>query len=411
MMKSPLGSLSVLSNQPGYVASQLSETHVSEARMEVEDQRRDDLVKQAASLVQIILKNPSNLKYKQLYAAAHELRFFMLKHPRAAEVIREQLLAGRSEANALWVDFILAEDVSVEQTSKQDNTDQVAVVKDAYDSNYPQSRSKDWSARYGSTDFNAFVQAGYFAGTNFNCKQKGINYKLRAYVTAGVTLFQQSVPLFDSEVVYAAINGGTSENRVMAKLFGITLKNEKLLPDIPGCPPETVRDIKKISPGLKVSYTMFVVVLPITFSAGVTANLYLKWGYQFCPQNLQAHVDLRPGVTVTASAGAEASIAVARGGIELSGSINWELRPTALIDGNQCMFGVNLHLIQSPAVVRLVGWYQLFQCSLSGCGYAPRQEHEFWRWQGTGSDRALWGEYCQAKLTPSFSVSCYNQPF
>ena len=58
------------------------------------------------------------------------------------------------------------------------------------------------------------------------------------------------------------------------------------------------------------------------------------------PQNLQAHVDLRPGVTVTASASATASIAVAKGGIELVGSVNFELRPTAMVDGGLCQFGM-----------------------------------------------------------------------
>jgi len=64
----------------------------------------------------------------------------------------------------------------------------------------------------------------------------------------------------NAEAVYAVMSGGTVENRVYAKVFGITIKDEKLGPDIPGCPPETVKTIASAKPGFHVGFTIVVVV-------------------------------------------------------------------------------------------------------------------------------------------------------
>jgi hypothetical protein len=402
----------LLDSKAGYVFSPLSDNHADEAAREVESMHMEELLTQVSHLVEAILINPLRLKEKIMYEVAHQLRHFMAHHPAAGVVIAQLLREGRTAGNAQWVDFILAEDISSASTPREEEP--VTTMGDVPDPTYPHNKAKTWETKLGGSDFNVFAQAGYFAGTNFDCKQTGLNYKLRAFVKAGCHLFKHEEDFFTAEAVYAAINGATAENRLVAKLFGHSLKDEKLLPDIPGCPPEVVKDIASVQPGFRLSYTIVVVVIPVTFSAGVSAKLYLKWGYQFCPQNLQAHVDLRPGVTVTASASATAQIAVAKGGIELSGSVNLELRPTVMIDGNQCQFGVNLHRIQAPAQIKFDGWYQTWGCTIHHwkphCGYGSRHEKVFWHWDGPAVDQPIWGELCQATLKP-FQVTCRSQPF
>jgi len=401
----------IMENMVGFVASSLSDTNAEQAVREVETKQLDDLLEGVSLLMEAILQNPNKLKEKALYTIAHRLRHFIDHHPVAGEVVKKRVQEGRTENNAKWVDFILAPEPKKTESAPLET---VSVTPTADDPNYPYNKAKDWNERIGGSDFNLFAQAGYFAGTNFDCKHSGINYKLKAYVKGGCHLFKHEEEFFSAEAVYATINGATVEDHLGAKLFGRTIKDEQLLPVIPGCPPEVVKNIANVSPGFHVSYTIVVVVIPVTFSAGVTANIYLKWGYQLCPQNLQAHVDLRPGITVTASASATASIAVAKGGIELSGSVNFELRPTAMVDGGLCQFGVNLHRIQAPAQIKFDGWYQTWGCSIHHwkphCGYGSRHEHVFWHWDGKPVDQPLWGELCQATLHP-FSFACHEQKF
>jgi hypothetical protein len=400
--------LSQVMNPAGYVATQLSDTHVEEAVAEDEMRVLEDVLKYVAEWMNIILHNPNNLKEKELYKVAHELWSFIQSRKAVGDVIREELIKARTAANARWVDFVVG--------AAQEGVQTAASVETATASNdnYPYNKAKDWSTKLGSGSFNMFAQAGYFAGTNFDCKQTGLNYKLHGYAKGGVHLFGKESDFFTGDAVYATISGATTENRVYAKLFGRVVKDEPLLPVIPGCPPEVVKTLAHAEPGFHVGFTIVVVIIPVSFSAGVTANLYLKWGYQLCPQNLQAHVDLRPGITLTASASATAHVLAVKGGIGLSGSINQEIRPTAMIDGNQCQFGVNLHRIQAPSNVKFYGWYEVWSCHFHHwhlkCGWGGRHEKTFWQWNGSGVDQPLWGELCQAQLHP-FSVSCHEHKF
>jgi hypothetical protein len=397
---------------PGYVVStmEMSNADVEAAKLETDDV--ENLSMEIETDMQDILENPRHLDRSVRFESAHRIVHVARNHPRLWGEVEARMGRSRNAENGVFIDFVI--EGKTEWSTAPESTDSSVSKLDINDPTYPHSKSKDWSVKLGSSAFNLFAEAGYFAGTNFDCKQEDLNWKLSAHAKAGAHLFHHEEDAFSAEATYAVIAGGTVENRLHVKLWRYTLMDKKIIPDIPACPPEVVKDIWSIKPGFSIRYTVVVVVIPVTFHAGVSAKLYLKWGYFLCPQNMQARVDLRPGITVTASAGVSVHVLAFKAGISLSGSLNQEIRPTAAINGNLCQFGVNIHRIQAPAECKFDGWWQHWSCHFHHwrihCGWSSRHAHTFWKWQGKAVDQPLWGELCQVSLHP-FKVTCQSKPW
>eukprot|EP00762_Andalucia_godoyi_P002355 ANDGO_07550.mRNA.1 lipid transport family protein len=285
------------------------------------------------------------------------------------------------------------------------------------DSLFPNNRQGSFDKTMGPSDLSLDISASYFAGTNFEfCsggqQSKDLNYKIAAGLDVKVDVFGFHKDVANVDAAYVAEAGATTDNHFRISLFGHTIKDTTLLPfSTTACPPENVIDIWHATPGWSVSYTVTVVVIPVTFSVGVSAQLDVSLGYGICIQDLKAIADLRPSVTVTASASASASVLVAKGGVEVSGSVNEQLRPAVWVNLNECAIGANVHHIANPADVSFNGYYQTR--TLSWHHWRPRiswsNQHQktFWSWHNSYVDEGLFGEKC-ALLDGSVSCIPYT---
>jgi hypothetical protein len=417
-MDGPAGKLPFGANGallPGYVAStmEVTSSDIEAARLESDDV--EHLSMEIETDMQDILENPRHIDRSMRFESAHRVLFFVQNHPQLWGEVEARMGRSRNAENGVFIDFVIEGKTKWSTFPEPVESDSSIIsLPGANDPTYPHSKSKDWSVKLGSHEFYLFAEAGYFAGTNFDCKHEDLNWKLAANARAGARLFHHEEDAFNAEAVYAVIAGGTVENRLRVKLWHYTLLDQKILPDIPACPPEVVKTLWSIKPGFSVQHTVVVGVVPVTFSAGISAQIDLKWGYFLCPQNMQARVDLRPSITISASAGITVHAPPFRAGISLSGSMNQEIRPTAAVNGNLCQFGVNIHRIQEPKRCSFDGWWQHWECTVHKfkphCGWSGKHDHPFWKWEGRAEDHPIWGELCQVSLQP-FRVTCQQKPW
>jgi hypothetical protein len=78
-------------------------------------------------------------------------------------------------------------------------------------------------------------------------------------------------------------------------------------------------DIYQTSPAFSISYTLWVAVIPVVFTASADLNLDLSWGYDVCLNQLDAMVELIPTATIVVSGDAVVDLLIIQAGIELDG--------------------------------------------------------------------------------------------
>lgn len=280
---------------------------------------------------------------------------------------------------------------------------------------FDKQKSGSWSKSVGPKDLHVDLAASYFAGTDFTACGGGsgtdLNVKVGATASATASIFGHSKSVIDLNAWYVIMAGQTVQNSYSLSVFGHTVTNGKVFPyEGKACPPHVSKNIWSASPGFSVTYTMVVVAVPVQFSAGITAQLNLAYGYDICPQDLKASVDLEPGVTVVASATAQVSLVLAHAGITLAGSINQQVRPTAFINMNgNCQLGAKVDLVAAPTTLRFYGFYGYRSCSFHHwrlrCGWHD-SSHDFWSWQNSGSSSTVWSDTCYFNRHSSPMFSC-----
>lgn len=287
----------------------------------------------------------------------------------------------------------------------------IIVNSDSFD----KQKSGSWSKTVGPKDLHVDLAASYFAGTDFTACGGGsatdLNVKVGATASATASIFGHSKSVIDLNAWYVILAGQTVQNSYSLAVFGHTVTTGKVFQyEGQACPPHVTKNIWTASPGFSVTYTMVVVAVPVQFTAGVTAQLNLAYGYDICPQDLKASIDLEPGVTVVASATAQVSLVLAHAGITLAGSINQQVRPTAFLNMNgNCKLGAKVDLVSSPTTLRFYGFYGYRSCRMHhwhlSCGWHD-QSHDFWSWQGTGGSSTVWSDTCYFNRHSSPMFSC-----
>eukprot|EP01116_Phalansterium_solitarium_P021912 TRINITY_DN7034_c0_g1_i1.p1 TRINITY_DN7034_c0_g1~~TRINITY_DN7034_c0_g1_i1.p1 ORF type:complete len:754 (+),score=326.84 TRINITY_DN7034_c0_g1_i1:241-2262(+) len=176
----------------------------------------------------------------------------------------------------------------------------------------------------GGRKINAGFNATTFAGTNFNCNQTYFNYEVIGTSASNVTLFRWHTTTFWSQTVYGLINSQPAANRILVEIFGKVFYDEPL-PSV-DCFQETI-PIFTQQTGLNKQYTLWISVIPVTFTATVSLSLNLDVQFEACLDKLSASLSLLPTATLTFGGGAEVNLLVVRAGIRLEGSFSSTLVP------------------------------------------------------------------------------------
>ncbi|KAA6397849.1 MAG: hypothetical protein EZS28_006622 [Streblomastix strix] len=220
-----------------------------------------------------------------------------------------------------------------------------------YDLTACQAYNKSW--QIGGSNFGVRLTAnaavGMMKGCNLDTQR---SYYMGAEVLLEGMVLGHTETAADAYAEYGLISGSASRNKIHVELF------------------------KKCGLEWSFGFTIVVVVLPITFNAGVRLTLGADTELAVCPYQLSFKTSFVPSATVSAFGGAHASIAIAKAGVEVEGSIVERLDPNVYINGSTCSLGYSIVSYTDPLTARLYGWYQTRKLTL---GWGSKHEVTFWK--------------------------------
>jgi len=258
-------------------------------------------------------------------------------------------------------------------------------------SDFPFNKSYVKDIVFGGEIVNAKFEGELFAGTNFDCKQEYFNYEALASATVTVNVFSISKQAFIAEAIYGKANGQSVGDELYISVWGDVLYDQPI-PEV-DCSTHTY-EIAQTSPGFSVQYTLWVSVIPITFSASVSLVLDLDWGWQICDSTAYAMVEIIPGASLVIDGDAEIDLLIIKAGFDLGGSFNTQVVPQGYIDGSQCQVGFDVQRQSSPMNIALVSYYQWRYCEfwIFDCHWGTHHQQTWFSWYMPAVDETLFDQ-------------------
>jgi len=264
-------------------------------------------------------------------------------------------------------------------------------VEVVYDSSFPYNVTYSKDISLGGKTVGADFSVDLFAGTNFDCNQQHFNYEGLAKASTNLEFLGWQKEAFLAEAIYGKANGQVIGDEILVKVWDDVIYQKKI-PTL-DCR-EHVLPIAHTQKGLSVSYTVWISIIPVTFRAGATLGLELDWGWQVCDSDLSALVELIPKATFTVTGDAEINLLIIRAGLELSGSLNGQLRPQGYIHGSNCSLGLDLKEIVNPFGIDFGSYYAWKHCKflIFDCSWGDHHKQTWFHWQSSPVNRVIYEE-------------------
>lgn len=218
-------------------------------------------------------------------------------------------------------------------------------------------RSVDQSWTVGDTNIGLDIHVWALVGVTLGCDEQYRSYMAGAYGTIDILVLSKTLNAVDVYAEYGQVNGVAKRNAVSVSLFGYSLYHY----DLPyfDCVSHT-KNLGSFARNFSVPYSVQVYIVTLTFSVNVGVNLQADLVTKICVMQFNASVSIVPKASISLGGGAQASVAVAKAGIDLTGSVSDHLDPTAYIDGNLCRVGFYAYNYFEGLRASLTAWYQIF---------------------------------------------------
>ncbi|PRP81147.1 lipid transport family protein [Planoprotostelium fungivorum] len=261
----------------------------------------------------------------------------------------------------------------------------------ATDSEYPYNYSRSAAKSVGGTSAGATFSAQVFVGTNFNCKEKDFDFDLRAQASSSVTLFEKTVPAVDMSADFGQSNGVMHENQAVLKVGGQVVKVVPL--DMGSDCQEGSQALQEMNfLGFDVSYTMWVTIIPVKFTASTHFRVDASVHHEYCPMKLTATAYLVPEAAFVLSGSADIDLIIIKTGTRLSGTLDGALVPRLSLWGSECKAGASVEAQNGAMQVDFKSYVQRQKCFLwyFNCKPGPSTEKDWFVWETEPSTQQLW---------------------
>ncbi|KAF0980380.1 hypothetical protein FDP41_013594 [Naegleria fowleri] len=262
------------------------------------------------------------------------------------------------------------------------------------DSPYPYNRSISKDYNVGGETISIDIHGDLFVGTNFDCNHPQFNYlgKAEAYANVNVLGVKQS-SIFDAKAAYGKQGSVAVANEIFLSVFDKVVYQQTLPTQLIDCNLHTYQ-LYHASPGFSFSYTVWVSIVPITFSAGADLVLNAQWGWQVCDAQLSAMVELIPSADLVVSGKAEIDLLIIRGGVELDASFQAALVPQAYVHGTLCTVGIDVQLQTHPMSADFEAYYMWRDCKywIFDCHWGQHDTRTLWSWSLPAQQQTLFNK-------------------
>jgi len=244
---------------------------------------------------------------------------------------------------------------------------------------FPFNRSISEDLKFGGSVASVTFDSELFAGTNFDCNESYFNYEAFACSQVDVSLFGISAQAVEAKAIYGRENGVVVGDDMFLDIFGHTIYSENF--PVIDCNMHTY-PIAHAAPGFSVSYTLWVSIIPVTFSAATDLALDLQWGWEICDSQLLLEVELIPSAVLSICGNAEINLLLLRCGLQLQADFNSDLIPQAKIEGSECSLEFDVDWVSNPMDANFNGYYQWKSCKflIFDCHWGTHNENVFWSW-------------------------------
>ncbi|PRP83590.1 lipid transport family protein [Planoprotostelium fungivorum] len=143
-------------------------------------------------------------------------------------------------------------------------------------------------------------------------------------------------------------------------------------------------------PGFSFSYNLWTAVIPVTFSAVASLRLDIAYGYEVCPLDLKAKVDVIPDASVIVSAEMMVDLLLVKSGTKLAGQLSTVVQPEVSID--TCEATATVTRKDRPMDLSFDVYYQWRRCKILwifDCVMDEMHEPEQWKWSLPASEHVL----------------------
>lgn len=247
-------------------------------------------------------------------------------------------------------------------------------------SNFPFNQSYTAAYTLGGKIAAVDFTADLFVGTNFNCNNPAFNYEGTAEATATAVLFGYSQQAFDAKITYGQVNGAALPNALTLSIWGKEVYNQPL-PTLT-CKSSTY-PLAHVAPGFNVERTLWVSIIPVVFTASASLELSLTWGWNVCPTDLSASVQVNGNGQIDFAGSSYTDLILLRAGFDLAGSFNTEIIPQVYVHGTACAVGLEVDQVNNAMSASVTSNYQWRTCKgLFGknCKWGKYNEQTWWEW-------------------------------
>jgi len=262
------------------------------------------------------------------------------------------------------------------------------------DSPYPYNRSISQDYNVGGDTVSIDIHGDLFIGTNFDCNHPNFNYLGSAEAYANVNVLgEKAANIFDAKAQYGKQGSQLVADEIFLSVFDKVVYQKTLGGQFVDCNLHTYQ-LYHTSPSFSVSYTVWVSIVPITFTAAADLGLDASWGWQICDAQLSALVEIMPSAELTVSGKAEIDLLIIRGGVELDASFQATLIPQAYIHGTLCTAGIDVQLQTQPMTADLDVYYAVKHCKylIFDCHWGNHDTKTLWSWSLPSKQQTLFNK-------------------
>jgi len=309
-----------------------------------------------------------------------------------ANIQRLSQYANDEKYKALWISTFRKFPASEVMAKMPANLRAIIDSLDApRDDLYPFNKNFSRDYKLGGESVNADFSFDLFLGTNFDCNQQYFNYLAYADVEAVVDVYDYTKSAFVAKATYGKANGVLTGNEIYVRFWDDVLYDQQL-PTV-DCNEHTY-PLGHTAPGFSVSYTVWISIIPVTFTASAALELNLSWGWQICDSQLSAQVELIPDAALVISGDADIDLLVIKAGLELDVDLDLELRPQGYIHGTECTIGVDVELTYEPSSAQFDAYYSWDHCKfwIFDCTWGKHNQQTFWSWSTAASNEIVYNQ-------------------
>jgi hypothetical protein len=226
------------------------------------------------------------------------------------------------------------------------------------------SRHFTFERLIGAKVLHMYIGAVGYGGTAIDCENNTLDAVFFARVDFWAKIFNRKLNVLSMSIELSKRPDQDLKDRAYVKLGPAVLVNRQFVPDkirqfINSCEEGSKPLVRKTFDKLaQFQFTIVIVVVPVRFGFVLSADMGIDLVFTICPSKLTLNVGVEPWFTLSIRAEAGISIFIAHGGVSVTASFNYRLKPN--IGTANCNICAIISQTIIPITIKVEGYASAF---------------------------------------------------